>query len=477
MKLVSTGPRIAVFNFGGRVALTTFDALALAPALQRTLSSLGFERPTPVQAEALPPLLDGRDLIVQAQTGSGKTLAFSLGILQGFDVERFCIQGLVLCPTRELADQVAVELRRLARGIHNVKVLTLCGGAPIGPQIGSLEHGAHFIVGTPGRVGDHLRKGRLDFSSLKFFVLDEADRMLDMGFQDELEAIREALPSKRQSLLFSATYSDSVKALATSTLNDALVLDIQSEVSEPDIEQRFFSVRHDQREQALITLLRQEQARSAVIFCSTREECKALSSSLHQAGFSVAALHGDMVQKDRDRTLIRFAGECLTLLIATDVAARGLDVDHVELVVNYRVAKDREVHTHRIGRTGRAGKSGRALTLCDSREEERVRFWYDEAELTLHTVPPESAPASRPAPPPRDCLQIDGGKRQKLRPGDILGALTGVGGLDGKAVGKIQVGPTSAFVAVDRAVSKSALHTLQTQRMKGRQFKARIVKR
>jgi len=460
--------------------LTTesFASLALRPALLDNLASLNYLSMTPIQAGSLPPILAGRDVIGQGKTGSGKTAAFGLGVLQSLAEKHFAVQALVLCPTRELADQVAGELRRLARAIDNVKVLTLCGGTPIGPQIGSLAHGAHVIVGTPGRVEEHLRKGTLKLDQLRTLVLDEADRMLDMGFQPALDAILEHVPGERQTLLFSATFPPGIAAMAQRIMREPQQVQVAATHDSDTITQLFYPADDAERMTALRLLLLEQRPESAVVFCNTREDCARVASALAREGFSVAALHGDLEQREREHTLIQFANKSLSVLVATDVAARGLDIDALDAVINFQIPRDLDVYIHRIGRTGRAGGSGLACTLFSEQERHklaRLETLLDD-RITASALPPATLLQTPGYKPPMVTLQIDGGKKQKLRPGDILGALTGDGGIEGAAVGKITVQDRCAFVAVRRGLARDALHTLQQGRMKGRNFRARILR-
>lgn len=458
---------------------TNFSALPLHQDLLENLTTLGYQAMTPIQQQSLPPVLAGRDVIAQGQTGSGKTAAFALGLLQKLRVKRFRVQSLVLCPTRELADQVAREIRRLARSIHNIKVLTLCGGAPIGPQIGSLSHGAHIIVGTPGRVEDHLRKRTLSLTELNTLVLDEADRMLDMGFEDSLEAIVSQIPEQRQTLLFSATFPPGIKSMAAHVMQDPVRIEVASSHDSESIEQHFYRIdEEEQRGDALRLLLLRFRPQSAVVFCNTRREVQDMAEELREAGFASLALHGDLEQRDRDQTLVRFANGSATVLVATDVAARGLDIDSLDLVVNYHMAHDPEQHVHRVGRTGRAGGKGVACTLFGAREVHRLVALGDYLgeELVDEALPPSSLVAEEPMPANRETLLIDAGKRQKIRPGDIVGALTGTNGIAGKQIGKITVFDNRAYVAVDADVSRRALTKLAHGKLKGRSVRARLIR-
>ena len=455
-----------------------FSSLKLHPALLENISSIGYEFMTPIQAQSLPHILEGKDVIAQGKTGSGKTAAFTLGLLERLDVKRFRIQSLVLCPTRELADQVAKEIRKLARTIHNIKVLTLCGGMPLGPQVGSLEHGAHIIVGTPGRIEDHLNKGTLKLDDVNTLVLDEADRMLDMGFQPALDAILERIPPQRQTLLFSATYPEQIQTIAQRIMVNPVVVQSIATHDNSTIQQYLYKVDDDiERLTALRLLLLHHRPESAVVFCNTRQETQEVADQLCSHGFSALALHGDLEQRDRDQTLARFANKSASILVATDVASRGLDIDALDAVINYHIARDAEVHTHRIGRTGRAGSKGIACTLYSEKERHKIAKLEAYLDQTFDTqpLPPFSELEQPTYKAPMITLQIDGGKKQKVRPGDILGALTGENGIAGKQVGKIQVFDNWAYVAVSRDAMKPALKKLAEGNLKGRSFRVRQI--
>ncbi|EGM71495.1 ATP-dependent RNA helicase DbpA [Shewanella sp. HN-41] len=452
-----------------------FSTLKLKTELLENLSSMGYNEMTPIQAQSLPPILAGEDVIGQGKTGSGKTAAFGLGLLNKLDVKRFRIQTLVLCPTRELADQVAQEIRTLARGIHNVKVLTLCGGVPMGPQVGSLEHGAHIIVGTPGRIVDHLDRNRLDLSHLNMLVLDEADRMLEMGFQPALDAIIEQAPRERQTLLFSATFPEQIQSIAKQIMYNPTMVKAAVTHEKNTIEQHFYQLDDDKaRMQALQLLLLEHKPESAVVFCNTKRETQKVADELEALGFSVLALHGDLEQRDRDETLLQFANKSACVLVATDVAARGLDIDALDAVFNYHVAYDTEVHIHRVGRTGRAGSKGAAYTFYNDQDGYKIALLeeYLEREIQSEPLPAIGLLGNTPAAPTMITLQIDGGKKEKLRPGDILGALTGENGIEGSQVGKIQVTDYRAYVAVNRKVAKKALNKITSGRIKGKSYRA-----
>jgi len=457
---------------------TAFSTLQLQPDLLKNLSSLGYETMTPIQAQSLPHILQGKDVIGQGKTGSGKTAAFGLGLLENLDAKMFRVQSLVICPTRELADQVAKEIRNLARTTQNVKVLTLCGGVPLRPQAGSLEHGAHIIVGTPGRIQDHLDRGTLALDAVNTLVLDEADRMLEMGFQSAIDAIIERVPARRQTLLFSATYPTQIQSIAKRIMIEPVMVKVDSSHDNDSIQQHFYKVNDGkQRLTALRLVLLHYRPGSALVFCNTRRETQDVANALLGHGFSVLALHGDLEQRDRDQTLVRFANKSVSILVATDVAARGLDIDSLDAVINYQIAHDAEIHLHRIGRTGRAGSKGVAYSLFSDKEGHKVALLDSNVDPITDSEPlPPLNLLDKPAMKPLwATLQIDGGKKQKIRPGDILGALTGENGIAGNQVGKIHVADNWAYVAVSRDVAKSALKKLSEGKLKGRSFRVRLI--
>ncbi|WP_019613933.1 ATP-dependent RNA helicase DbpA [Psychromonas ossibalaenae] len=456
-----------------------FSTLALNADLLKNLESLGYETMTPIQAESLPHVLASKDVIAQGKTGSGKTAAFGLGLLEKLNVKRFRIQSLILCPTRELADQVGKEMRRLARTIHNIKVLTLCGGVPFGPQIGSLEHGAHIIVGTPGRIEDHLRKGTLNLDDLQVLVLDEADRMLEMGFQDSIDAIIDQAPKQRQTLLFSATFPEQINNIARRIMLDPVMVKAEAKHDNSVIAQRFYKVdNNEDRMIALRLLLQQYQPESSVVFCNTKREVQEVAEELSNRGFSAIALHGDLEQKDRDQALIRFSNKSACILVATDVAARGLDIDNLSAVFNYHIAHDQEVHVHRIGRTGRAGSKGLAFSFYSGRDTHRIALLEDYLDriIEAESLPSYDVLDKSPMQSSMITLRIEGGKKQKIRPGDIVGALTGQDGIKGEQVGKIQVSDNWAYVAVQRDTIKTAFRKLSEGKLKGRKFRVMVVR-
>ncbi|WP_252177057.1 ATP-dependent RNA helicase DbpA [Endozoicomonas sp. 4G] len=452
-----------------------FSDLPLPEALLNNLEQIGYREMTPVQQQSLPLAMAGKDLIAKAKTGSGKTAAFAIGMLLGIQQRFFGCQGLVLCPTRELATQVANEIRKLARYRQNIKVVTLCGGQPIGPQISSLSHGAHIVVGTPGRIQDHLRKRTLTIEQLKTVVLDEADRMLDMGFIDAIENILDHTPPDRQTLLYSATYPKQIRALSQQFQREPEEVTVESVHTHQHIQQFFYQAENSDKPETLCKLLNHYQPTSTVIFCNTKQTCKDVGTYLYDQGYKPLVLHGDMEQRERDQMLVRFSNLSSDILIATDVAARGLDIDDLAAVINYDLSRDPEVHVHRIGRTGRAGKEGLALNLHTSREQYKLDAIADilRTELTFADHRALKPVTQSPAKAPMVTLAIDGGKKNKVRPGDILGALTGDAGIPGDQVGKINVFDFVAYVAINRESARKALARLEQGRIKGRKFKVR----
>ena len=460
--------------------MTTFASLNLAPALATNLETLGYAEMTPIQAAGLPLALAGKDLIAQAQTGSGKTAAFGLALLAKLNPRWFAAQALVLCPTRELADQVATELRRLARGMENIKVVTLCGGVPLRGQIASLENGAHLIVGTPGRVMDHLERGTLTLEGLNTLVLDEADRMLDMGFFDDIATVARQCPLQRQTLLFSATYPEGIAKLAAQLLQDPVEVKVQAAHQRADIVQRFYEVDRANRLPTVAKLLLHFRPASTIAFCNTKQQCNDLAELLRGQGIVAMALHGDLEQRERDQVLAQFANKSCSVLVATDVASRGLDIKELECVINVDITPDPEVHVHRIGRTGRAGEAGLALNLASMVEmgavgrieqyQKAQSEWFQLDELT---------PASQePLLPPMVTLQIAGGRKEKIRPGDVLGALTNAEGgiaFTREQVGKIQVTDFCTFVGIARSLAQQACDKLNAGRVKGKSVRARLL--
>lgn len=457
---------------------TAFSTLNLKPALLSCLSDIGYTEMTLVQARTLPDLLAGRDVLARAKTGSGKTAAFGLGLLNKLDATSYREQALVLCPTRELAEQVAREIRRLARAIPNIKILCLCGGVPLGPQAASLQHSPHIIVGTPGRVLKHLGKGTADLQALQTFVLDEADRMLDMGFADELDAILAYVPDNRQTLLFSATYPDAIAAISAKVQRNPVTVDVTDDEQPARIAQHWCPVTRENRNDELLRALRAWGGALNLVFCNTKIDCAEVARYLQAKNIVAVALHGDLDQPQRTQVLVRFANRSASVLIATDVAARGLDVDNLDAVFNYELPAQPEVYVHRIGRTGRAGKAGVAVSLVEQREMRRLQEIEEllpDAAIQRHNIP-DTKRSTDSLLPTMTTIQISGGRKNKLRPGDLLGALTAEGGVAGDAVGSIDLFETYTYVAVRNAQVKRALQQLASRPIKGRKYRARLRK-
>ncbi len=454
-----------------------FTQLPLSPAMLANLQQLGYLTMTPIQAASLPITLAGNDLLAQAKTGSGKTAAFALSLLTRLNPKHFGVQAMVLCPTRELADQVTQELRRLARAADNIKILTLCGGSVMRAQIASLEHGAHIVVGTPGRLMDHIERGTLNLSALNTLVLDEADRMLDMGFYDDIAYVAKRCPAARQTLMFSATYPDGIARLARQFMHNPQEVKLLEQHEESKIRQRFYKIDNEQRLEAVAILLKHYRPVSTLAFCNTKQQCRSLLEALHAQGIKALTLNGDLEQRERDQVLIQFANRSCSVLVATDVAARGLDISQLEAVINVDVTPDAEVHIHRIGRTGRADQDGWALSLCGPTDRHRIISiaqmmhiepeWHELSELESSDDTPLIAPMVT--------LQILGGRKEKIRAGDVLGALTGDAGYTREQIGKINVTEFSTYVAVARNIGLEAVRKLNAGKVKGKTVRVRAL--
>lgn len=349
--------------------ITSFASFELSPSLLKALDDLKFETPSPIQAQTLPWLMQGRDLIGQAQTGTGKTAAFSLPILNAINLEQMTPQALIIAPTRELAIQVAEHIETLGKYLKNLRVSVLCGGQDYRPQLKKLRDGAHIVVGTPGRILDHLDRATLKLQSLKTLVLDEADEMLRMGFIDDVEKILSNLPEKKQVALFSATMPSRIRQIANRYLIEPVSVEIKSETATVDsIEQRYLFASQGEKPNALLRILAVEESQGVIVFVRTKSSTEEVAEILQKQGFRAMAIHGDLTQSLRERIILQFKQGAIDILVATDVAARGLDVDRVTHVINYDMAHDCETYVHRIGRTGRAGRSGITILFVSPRE-------------------------------------------------------------------------------------------------------------
>ncbi|GAB6070484.1 ATP-dependent RNA helicase DbpA [Thiomicrorhabdus hydrogeniphila] len=452
---------------------SNFEHLDLPKSQLQNLEQLGYHSMTPIQEEALPLGLGGHDLIAQAKTGSGKTAAFGIPMLNKLDMANKAVQGLVICPTRELSNQVAEELRRLARFQANIKIIVLSGGIPMRPQIASLEHGAHIVVGTPGRLKDHIQKNNLDISNIHTLVLDEADRMLEMGFKEEMIDIIGYTPHTRQTLLFSATFPDDIEYISRRFQKNPMQVAVESHHDADSIEQFFYMCQHKDKLASLVRILSVNEFEHAMIFCNTKALVQEVIDFLKNKGFDAVALHGDMEQREREQILIRFKHHSTNFLVATDVAARGLDIEALPAVINYELPRNQETYTHRIGRTGRAGLEGKAISLFTEKERYKLDHLSSYQGHALEYESIERLPQSRSnrVQPEFVTLYISGGRKDKVRRGDILGAITKQIGLDGKHVGKIDVVDHSSYVAIERGYESEVVRGLNENKIKGRKFK------
>ncbi len=529
-----------------------FEDLDLKPQILRGIKHMGFEYASPIQAKAIPVALEGKDLVGQAQTGTGKTAAFGIPVLQAIDPDVKKVQSLILCPTRELAIQVAEEIRKLSFYMHGVKVLPIYGGQEITRQIKSLR-GVQIVVGTPGRVMDHMRRHTLKFQDLKVMVLDEADEMLNMGFREDIETILEKMPEERQTLLFSATMPKPILDITKNYQKDATMIKIiRKEVTGQNIEQYYFDIMKKYKKDTLYRLLDFYNPKLSVIFCNTKKMADELADDLKQEGYTAEALHGDLSQAQRDRVMKGFRSGSIRILVATDVAARGIDVDDVDIVFNYDLPQDNEYYVHRIGRTGRAGRTGMALSLVTSKDYRKLREIsqyaktkikrkrvpsatnvmeakaakvFQEVEeavsnqdLTKYIVmieemsqdkdysPIEIAAAllkekigDNQERPERNFetekeekrfssrklkkggrekgmsrLFLNIGKKQKIRPGDILGAVAGEAKIAGNLVGAIDMFDKFSFVEVPAHLAEDVLHAMKKVKIKGKSIRVEL---
>jgi ATP-independent RNA helicase DbpA len=454
-----------------------FNTLELSKDILENLDTLEYQSMTPIQEEALPKVFAGDDLIAQAKTGSGKTAAFGLGILAKLDTNVVSPQALIMCPTRELAEQVCVELRKLARFTNNIKILSVCGGTNESHQAISISHGVHIIVGTPGRIFKLLKEDVISLEHLKTFVLDEADRMLDMGFYNSIREINRYVPKVRQTLLFSATFPASIKTLSGDIQTDPEFIKIDTTHSDNSIRQKFYQVEgHKVKKNFLLPVLGKYQPASTIIFCKTKLICDDVAKNLQKAGISALSLHGDHDQRDRTLVLTKFSNSSCSVLVATDVAARGLDIKDLELVINYDLPTDPEIYVHRIGRTGREGKNGLTVNLYIDQElyklEEIEKYLSQENEICstdeLENGPSYSKDAAMTT------LFISGGRKDKIRPGDIVGAILGTSNVDAECIGNINILNVLSYVAVKTEYVDLVVCSLQAGKIKKRNFRVGI---
>ncbi|QCU90335.1 ATP-dependent RNA helicase DbpA [Thiomicrorhabdus sediminis] len=452
---------------------SSFLHLDLPPAQLKNLQQLGYHHMTPIQEQALPIALGGHDLIAQAKTGSGKTAAFGLALLNRLQVSELSVQALVVCPTRELSNQVAEELRRLARFQANIKIVVVSGGVPMRPQVASLENGAHIVVGTPGRLNDHIDKGNLSLANINTLVLDEADRMLEMGFKEQMLELLKDAPHQRQTMLFSATFPDDIEYISRRFQKNPMQVTVEAHHDIETIEQLFYMCHHKDKLPSLQRILSVNQFDHAMIFCNTKALVAEVVEFLNQRGFDAVPLHGDMQQREREQVLMRFKHHSTNFLVATDVAARGLDISALPAVINYELPRHQETYTHRIGRTGRAGLAGKAITLFTEKERYKLDHLSDYQGYALEYESIERLDKQRAAcpMPPYITLYISGGRKEKVRRGDILGAITKQAGISGEHVGKIDVVDHSSYVAIERGYEAQVISELNQNKIKGRKFK------
>ncbi len=442
---------------------------SLSSELIKNLEQLEYTTMTAIQEATIPILLDGKDIIAQAKTGSGKTASFGIPIIEKIDTKNRNPQTLILCPTRELADQVAKELRSIARYKNNLKILTLCGGTPMRPQMASLEQGGHILVGTAGRIQDHLSRETIYLKDINTLVLDEADRMVDMGFYDEIKKIISNIPKKRHTMLFSATYPPNIQKLAKEILTEPTTIKADTTHEVLAIEEVAYEIEKSSKTEALIKLFKSYKPKTALVFCNTKIETIELTDFLREKNFSAMDLQGDLDQREREEALLMFANGSIAVLVATDVASRGLDVKNIELVINYDIPHGDEVYTHRIGRTARAGARGKAITLYTNREKDKL---FDVAKnIEKRDINKISIDRKFIMESTYSTICIDGGKKNKVRAGDILGALSKDIGISGEQIGKIDIFDSKSFVAIDKRSIRNAFDGLKKGKIKGRKFR------
>jgi len=450
----------------------SFSNLQLSKEMINNLDAMGYKKMTPIQADALPFILKGKDVLAQAKTGSGKTATFGIGILESLDVKKFRVQSLILCPTRELADQVAKELRQIAKFKHNIKILILCGGESFGKQLNSLSHQAHIIVATPGRVLKHLKKESLELSHLKTLVLDEADRMLDMGFSLEIEEVLSFVPKQKQTLLFSATYTEEILNISKSLQVDAVSVKSISGEKSNNIIQRFYETNNKLK--TLVNIFSNFKPTNVIVFTNTKLQAQELAKSLQDLKIDALAIHGDLEQYERVDVLVQFANKSCPILVATDVAARGLDIKELSMVINYDIPHDKETYTHRIGRTARAGLDGLAFSLFEENELQKADEYRDD-DVLFEDANILKTTQNFEMKPQNVTLVIEGGKKDKLRAGDILGALTSDATLKGSDIGKIDIYDRQSYVAIKRKYIDEAYKKLKHTKIKAKKFSVWIV--
>ena len=472
--------------------MRSFAELGLEPSILEAIHDVAYESPTPIQEQAIPPLVEGRDVIGQAQTGSGKTAAFGLPMLQYVDPGEDEAQGLVLTPTRELCIQVTQALRTYGRR-KGVDVVAVFGGAPIRSQQAQLRAGGHIVVGTVGRVKDLISRHALLLHGCRFVILDEADEMLDLGFLEDVESILALTPSSRQTALFSATMPPEIRRLAQDYLYEPVTVSVEGPtLTVETVEQFALEVRAREKADRLVEVLEAERPEQSIVFVRTKIRCEQLFGALRDRGMDVRALHGDMTQGARDGVMIAFKEGRAPLLVATDVAARGLDISGLSHVINFDVPTSPDVYVHRIGRTGRVGRSGRALTLFEPRQRREIQAIERHAGVKLapwvrgaHVAP---TPARRK--PPRHSkphvsvaadgrlrkLIVSGGRAAGLEPSDVIHAITAATGLDGEAVHNVRVLERFAFVEVPEGEAQRIVDTVSGTVLRGQELRVELAR-
>lgn len=459
--------------------MATFKDLNLHPTLLQSLQDLNYTTPTPIQESAIPLLLQGQDVAGQAETGSGKTAAFGLPLLQSISTEVQAVQALIIVPTRELAVQVRHELKQYGKRIAHLKVSAFYGGHAFSQERASLAHPPQVLVGTPGRLTDHLNRRTLDLSQVRQVVLDEADKLLEMGFEEELDQILANLPRKKQTVLFSATMPDDVKELIANSLKNPQFVKASANAIPDKVRLVGIKVEHDKRKEAVLSLLQSINAAGTVVFTNTRIAADELAAQLQDAGFAARALHGGMEQKDRDKTMTLFRNGTTQVLVATDVAARGLDIDALQNIVHYELPIDAAAYLHRSGRTGRAGKGGTVYTLATPRDEKQLRDWEQvrmDEWLAADKFAPQAKEVLQTSQSAFATLHISGGRRDKISPRDIVGALIAEAGLKADQIGKIEIQDRMSYVAVPEGLSKRIAQKLSEGKIKGRKYKVNVVR-
>ena len=452
--------------------MTNFNTIEGIPdALLETLSTLGFTAMTEIQEKAINPILDGSDILAQSKTGSGKTLAFGLPCVMNTNTNNYKPQTIIITPTRELADQIAVELRRVAAYKPNLKILTLYGGVPLRAQADSLAKGAHILIGTPGRIQDHLAKETLTLENIKTLVLDEADRMLDMGFYDEIVKIGSNMPRGKQTLLFSATFPANIEKLAKALLKQPVTIKVDTVIEENKIDELVYET--SDKFKTLGTLIQSYKPESLLIFCNTKVEVMALTDKLLKLGHATIDIHGDLDQRDRNESVIAFANGSKRIMVATDVASRGLDIKDIELVINYDLPFDAEVYTHRIGRTGRADATGTAISLFSPKDREKCAYVLEKAKKAA--LKDLRVDAKFKMVSEYDTLCLNGGKKTKLRAGDIIGTFCKEIGIENSMIGKINITDTKSYIALHHTVVDKVFKALKKVKIKKKKYVAWIL--